>query len=287
MNDPDFSKDSEDEDARKDVDNDAGGADEDGSRYPRRKRKRPGWWWASNGTALLSKATSADPKTVSEASSGPNGKEWMKSMTLEYNSLMENECWELVPRPTDANVIKSKWVYKTKEEQTVVGALGVRLKSRVVACGYSQILGVDFSETYAPVVKLTSIRIVVSVTVTLDLHLHQMDVVTAFLNGVPLETIFMEQPAGFEKGDPRTVVCRLEKAIYGLKQAPRQWYAKIDDFFIRVLGMERNPGDDCVYVRRQGGISSSSRYMLMTSSLPAVTYRSWPTPNASSGTGSR
>ena len=177
----------------------------------------------------------------------------MKSMTLEYNSLMENECWELVHRPTDANVIKSNWIYKTKEEQTVVGALGVRLKSRVVACGYRKILDVGISETYAPVVKLTSICIVVSVTVTLDLHLHHMDVVTAFLNGVVLETIFMEQPAGFEKGDPRTVVRRLKKAMHGLKQAPRQWYAKNDDFFIRVLGMERNPGDHCVHVRRQWG----------------------------------
>ena len=290
MNDPAFTKDSEDRDAPKHVENDAGDVDKNGSRYPRRKRKRPGWWWESNGTALLSQATSADPRTFSEASSGPNGKEWMKSMTVEYNYLMENECWELVPRPTDANVIKSKWVYKTKEEQTVVGALGVRLKSRVVACGYSQILGVDFSETYVPVVKLTSILIVLSVTATLDVHLHQMDVVTAFLNGALLETIFMEQPAGFEKGDLRTVVCRLKKAIYGMKQAPRQWYAKIDDFFIRVLGMERDPGDECAYVRRQGGggsLSSSYRYTLMASSLPAVTYRSWPTPNESSGTGSR
>ena len=129
----------------------------------------------------------------------------------------------------------------------------MRLKSRVVACGYSQIAGVDFSETYAPVVKLTSIRVIGAVSVELDLEVHQMDFVTAFLNGTLDETIYMEQPPGFEEGDSQKIVCLLKKAIYGLKQSPRQWYAKIDDFFVRVLGMERNPADDCVYVRRKGG----------------------------------
>ena len=125
--------------------------------------------------------------------------------------------------------------------------------------------GVDYTETYAPVVKMTSIRVIISVTVTLDLHLHQMDVVTAFLNGDLEELIFMEQPPGFEQGAPGSLACRLKKSIYGLKQAPRQWYAKIDDFFVRSLGMERNPADDCLYVRRQGGKYSSLRSTLMTS----------------------
>ena len=80
-----------------------------------------------------------------------------------------------------------------------------------------------------------------------------MDFVTAFLNGDLNETVYMEQPRGFEEGDPAKTVCLLLKSIYGLKQSPRQWYAKIDDFFIRDLGMESNPADECVYVRRKGG----------------------------------
>ena len=174
-------------------------------------------------------------------------------MEVEHDSLIENECWKLVPRPPDGNVLRSKWVYKTKEEQTSQGTLGHRLKSRLVAGGDGQIEGVDFTETYAPVVKLTSIRVILSIVAIMGLLLHQMDFVTAFLNGDLNETVYMEQPKGFENGDPNKVVCLLLKSIYGLKQSPRQWYAKIDDFFIRILGMKRNPADDCVYVRRKGG----------------------------------
>ena len=237
------------------------------TRRSNRTRRAPGAWWASVASsnvpaqnsvdelviALISSKTASDPRSYSEAVKGVRRAAWMKSMTSEHDSLMENECWVLVPRPKDANVIRSMWVYKTKEEQTEAGTLGTREKSRVCACGNGQVEGVDYSETYAPVVKLTSIRVVLAVVVEEKLLLHQMDFVTAFLNGVLDEVVYMEQPRGFEVGDPRKVVCRLLKSIYGLKQSPRAWYSKIDDFFIRTLGMERNPADDCVYVRRKGG----------------------------------
>ena len=257
--DPEDTEDTDRSDTDESSDDEQGGEDgaassDQGERpYPRRVRRAPGRWWASVAKALISTSCSDDPKTFAEAVSRPNGKSWMKSMQAELDSLKENECWDLVPRPKGMNVVRSKWVFKTKEEQSANGSLGVRLKSRVVACGYSQIQGVDFSETYAPVVKLTSIRTILSVVAELDLDLHQMDVVTAFLNGVLIELIFMEQPPGFERGDSAEVVCRLKKAIYGLKQSPRQWYARIDEFFVHTLGMERNKADDCVYVRRQGG----------------------------------
>ena len=134
----------------------------------------------------------------------------------------------------------------------------------MVAGGDGQVEGEDYSETYAPVVKLTSIRVILSIVTLFGLLLHQMDFVTAFLNGDLKETVYMEQPQGFEQGDPAKTVCLLLKSIYGLKQSPRQWYAKIDDFFIRVLGMERNPADECVYVRRKGSRSSSLPCMWMT-----------------------
>jgi len=185
-------------------------------------------------------------------------------MTAEHDSLMENKCWELVPRPRDANVVSCRWLYKTKEEQTKEGTLGSRRKSRLVARGFSQVEGVDYSETYAPVAKLTSIRVLLDIVAELDLELHQMDAITAFLNGILKELVYMEQPPGFEVGDPAKIVCLLLKAIYGLKQAPRQWYAKIDDFFLHDLDMEHNPADDCIYVRRKGGTFSSSPCMWMT-----------------------
>ena len=215
----------------------------------RRPPDRFGTW----SSALVSAAPTGDPGSYDDAVNGPDGTAWIDSMKSEYDSLIENKCWELVPRPPNANVISSKWVYKTKEEQTTDGALGIRRKSRLVARGFSQVQGIDYSETYAPVVKLTSVRVILALVACMGLLLHQMDVKTAFLNGDLKEVVFMEQPVGFEIGNPLKVVCRLLKSIYGLKQAPRQWYAKIDDFFIRTLGMERNPADDCVYVRRKGG----------------------------------
>ena len=218
-----------------------------------RSRRSPGAWWSA-ATALVSTSVQgSDPKTFSEAVTCSAGPEWMKSMTAEYDSLMENKCWKLVPRPTDANVVSSKWVYKTKEEQTIEGKLGSRRKSRLVARGFTQVEGIDYSETYAPVAKLTSIRVLLDVVAELDLELEQMDAITAFLNGLLKEVVYMEQPEGFEQGDPAKQVCLLLKAIYGLKQAPRQWYAKIDEFFIQTLGMQRNPADDCIYVRQKGG----------------------------------
>ena len=218
-----------------------------------RQRRVPGAWWSSSAALVSTAVANDDPKTFAEAVSCSAGPEWMKSMTAEYDSLMENKCWRLVPRPRDTNVVSCRWVYKTKEEQTKEGTLGSRRKSRLVARGFSQVEGVDYSETYAPVAKLTSIRVILDIVAELDLELHQMDAITAFLNGILKELVYMEQPPGFEVGDPAKVVCLLLKAIYGLKQAPRQWYAKIDDFFLRNLGMERNPADDCVYVRRKGG----------------------------------
>ena len=181
---------------------------------------------------------------------GPNGPLWVLSMDLEYKAHMKNGSWVLVPRPPGANVLRSKWVYKTKEEQKPDGLLGTRHKSRICAVGLGQVLGIDYTETYAPVVKLVSIRIVLSITAEMDLLLHNMDVVTAFLNGDLDETVYMEQPRGYEKGDPRNVVCLLKKSIYGLKQSPRQWYAKIDEFLCTTLNMQHNDADDCLYVRK-------------------------------------
>ena len=217
-----------------------------------RVRKAPGMWWA-NVTALIANKPTEDPRSFRQAVSGPDGKAWMKSMQLEYDSLVENQCFKVVPRPNNANVVSSKWIYKTKEEQTTDGTLGKRLKARPVACGYSQVEGIDYSETYAPVVKLTSIRVLLATVRKLKLKLHQMDFITAFLNGDLEELIYMEQLEGFEQGDPQKFVCLLLKSMYGLKQSPRQWYARVDDFFVDTLGMERNPSDECVYMRRQGG----------------------------------
>ena len=121
-------------------------------------------------------------------------------------------------------------------------------KARLVARGFSQIEGVDFEETFAPVVKFTSIRVLLAYTAINNLELHQMDVKTAFLNGDLEEEIYMEQPEGFVSEGNEDLVCRLLKSLYGLKQAPRQWYAKMHSFLTSELGLTSSDADECLYI---------------------------------------
>lgn len=221
-----------------------------GIRRSTRERRKPDWYEAA--VALLSNAESDNPKSFSQAISGCDAGIWKDAMNDEHKSLMDNNAWKLVPRPVNRNVVSCKWIYRVKEEQKVDGCLGIRHKARLVARGFSQIEGLDYYETFAPVVKFTSVRVLLSLVSVNDLHLHQMDVITAFLNGDLDEEVFMEQPEGYEEGEPSQVVCLLRKALYGLKQAPRQWYAVIDEFFCKDLVMVRNPADDCMYVRHDG-----------------------------------
>src|SRR5271169_4341381 len=123
----------------------------------------------------------------------------------------------------------------------------VRLKARLVARGFSQIYGIDYLDTYAPVVKLASIRILLSLAAIYGLEIHQMDVVTAFLAGNLEEEIYMEQPEGFEVGTKdEDLVCRLRKSIYGLKQAPRVWNQRIR-LYLKSIGFDQTYSDLCVY----------------------------------------
>jgi Reverse transcriptase (RNA-dependent DNA polymerase) len=191
-------------------------------------------------------------------------------MSSEYESLMKHNTWNLVPRPHDRNIVSCKWIFKTKEIETDSGDIDVKYKARLVAKGYSQVHGVDYEETFAPVVKFTSVRIPIAIVALLDLELHQMDVVTAFLNGDLNEDIFMEQPEGFGAEDS-SKVCKLVKSLYGLKQTPRQRHAKIDGFLVEVLGFSRNVSDECFYVRIQGGIMPLLHCMLMICLLHATT----------------
>ncbi|GKA51397.1 retrovirus-related pol polyprotein from transposon TNT 1-94 [Tanacetum coccineum] len=140
------------------------------------------------------------------------------SMQEEIEALHKNKTWELVPLPGGRKLIGNKWVYKIKingDDQVE------RYRARLVVKGYAQKEGINFNEIFSPVVRMTTIRVVMAMCATYDLHLEQLDVKTVFLHGNLEEEIYMLQPEGFKQKGKENLVCRLNKSLYGLKQAPR------------------------------------------------------------------
>ena len=164
-------------------------------------------------------------------------------MEEEISQIEKNNTWELVPRPKDKNVIGTKWVFRNKlnEDGHVT-----RNKARLVCKGYAQVEGIDFEETYAPVARMESIRMILAYASSKNIKVYQMDVKSAFLNGELEEEVYIEQPEGFaEKED---YVCRLRKALYGLKQVPRAWYARLDKY-LHEQGFKKGSADSNLYMK--------------------------------------
>jgi hypothetical protein len=188
-----------------------------------------------------------EPNTLKEAMMSDQSELWKTAVEDEYKSLMDNKTWRLVKRPTDKNVIKSRWVFKIKPGYEGVSE---RYKARLVAKGFTQVFGTDYRETFAPVLKYDSLRAILAVVAFHDLEITLLDVKTAFLYGKLKETIFMEQPEGFAVEGKEDHVCLLEQCIYGLKQAPRVWNEKFNEFLLK-FGLTRSESDSCVYFNRK------------------------------------
>ena len=147
-------------------------------------------------------------------------------MKEELKSMAENNVWDLVELPEGFKQVGYKWVFKTKRDSN--GNIE-RFKARLVAKGYTQKDGIDYKETFSPVSKKDSLRIIMALVAQYDLELHQMDVKTTFLNEDIEEEIYMDQPEGFSMEGKDHKVCKLKKSIYVLKQASMQWYLKFND----------------------------------------------------------
>ena len=143
--------------------------------------------------------------------------------------------WYLVPRLKDKPVIGTKWIFKNKQDEN---GFIVKNKARLVVQGYSQIEGIDFEETFAPLTRLESIKILLDIACSLRMKLFQMDVKSVFLNGILSEEIYVEQPKGFAGPKLPNHVYRLKKTLFGLKQAPRAWYERLTTYLLE-KGFER------------------------------------------------
>jgi hypothetical protein len=168
-------------------------------------------------------------------------------MQDESNNFKRNEVWCLVERPKQ-NIIDIKWVFRNKQDEHVVVT---RNKARLIAKGYSQVEGLDFDETFSPIARLESIRMLLAYATRYSFKLYQMDVKSAFLNGTIKEEVYVEQPPGFESDEYPNHVDKLHKTLYGLKQALRVWYECLRDFCID-NGFMIGKADSTLFTRKMG-----------------------------------
>ncbi|PKU82566.1 Retrovirus-related Pol polyprotein from transposon TNT 1-94 [Dendrobium catenatum] len=172
---------------------------------------------------------------------------WRTAMANEFLALQQQGTWSLVPPPPNTSILGCRWTYRTKFNSD--GSIA-KYKARLVAQGHRQEFGLDYNETFSPVVKLPTIRIMLAIALSNNWQVHQLDVANAFLHGKLSEQVFMIQPKGFEDTNHPKHVCQLHKAIYGLKQAPRQWYTTFMEYLISI-GFESSSADPSLFILRK------------------------------------
>ncbi|RZB91995.1 Retrovirus-related Pol polyprotein from transposon TNT 1-94, partial [Glycine soja] len=191
-----------------------------------------------------------DPSNLQEALSSLDADLWQEAINDEMDSLESNKTWHLVDLPPGCKPIGCKWILKKKLKPD--GTVD-KYKARLVAKGFRQRENVDFFDTFSPVTRITSIRVLISLAAIHSLVVHQMDVKTAFLNGELEEEIYMEQPEGFVIHGQEDKVYKLDKSLYGLKQAPKQWHEKFDNLIVS-NGFKVNESDKCIYYKSVNNI---------------------------------
>ena len=184
-----------------------------------------------------------DPRTYSEAMNSQDVSFWKETINDEMDSIMGNNTWILSDLPPGCKPLGCKWIFKKKMK--VDGTID-KFKARLVIQGFKQREGIDFSDTYAPVARISSIRLLIALAAINYLVIHEMDVKTAFLNGILEEEVYMKQPEDFVMSGNEHKVCKLIKSLYGLKQAPKQWHQRFDEVVLS-NGFMLNQSDKCLY----------------------------------------
>ena len=180
--------------------------------------------------------TPHEPRTLKEAQALPDWPQWSDTMDKEIGQFHTRHTYELTTLPPGRKAIGCRWVFRLKLDEK--GQV-VKHKARLVAQGFSQVPGIDFYDTFAPVIRMDSLRMILAIAAQRGMTLRQYDVVGAYLNVELEEEVYMRQPPGYDDGSGR--VCKLLKALYGLKQAGRQWNAHINDIMVRKLRFRPTP----------------------------------------------
>ena len=189
-----------------------------------------------------------EPVTYAEAMMDLDSEKWQSAMQSERESMGDNQVWNLVDPPDGVKTIECKWIYKKKKDMD--GNVHI-YKARLVAKGFRQVQGVDYDETFSPVVMLKSIWIILAIAAYFNYEIWQMDVKTTFLNGNLTEDVYMMHPEGFVDLKNVGKVCKLQKSIYGLKQASRSWNICFDEV-VKGFGFIKNKEEACVYKKVSG-----------------------------------
>jgi hypothetical protein len=186
------------------------------------------------------------PSTLQEALADSH---WTTAMTEEMKALKKNATWDLVTLPTGRKTVGCRWVFAVKHN--VDGTIE-RYKARLVAKGYTQSYGVDYQETFAPVAKLNTVRVLLSLAANKDWPLLQFDVKNAFLHGDLKEDVYMDPPPGISEYEGSTQVCKLRKALYGLKQSPRAWFGRFTQV-MKKFGYTQSNSDHTLFIKHKMG----------------------------------
>ena len=194
--------------------------------------------------AFVSKVTNVFvPKNIEEALADSG---WRAAVFEEIEALNKNGTWDLVEAPKGKKLVGCKWIFTVKFRSD--GSVE-RLKARLVAKGFTQTYGIDYLETFAPVAKMNTVRILLSLAANFDWSLHQLDIKNAFLNGDLEEEVYMSLPPGFVKEYGENKVCRLRKSLYGLKQSPRAWFGRFERA-LTAYGYQQSQADRIMFYKK-------------------------------------
>lgn len=199
---------------------------------------KPKLWLSQCTTSSIS-----EPRSYKTAIADPN---WKQANLTEYEALIQKKTWSLVSPPPDCKVVGCRWVFRVKLKLS--GEIE-SYKSRLVAQGFTQAHDIDYFETFSPVIKPTTIQIVLSLVVNFNWRVRQLDIRNAFLNGDLNEEVYMKQPLSFVDSAHPSHVLKLHKVLYGLKQSPQAWFLKLSSCLLN-LGFFASKSDTSMFIYR-------------------------------------